>query len=306
MNTEIKTRVIEVAEKILAESGNMPTVAEVRSTAQTDMNITTTVMREWRKQKLERKSEEQAPVAVQEDALALAAKIWARAKQQAEENLVKATADARIKNDEAEKTIVELSNSYDSLAAEFKKLQDELSDKKKVFQQLESDKAKLQQAEQAAATKAEVTNAKNMELEKYVTDLKNQLDKISEQKEQETKAFKEAAVKDTQTRLALENELAKAQKSVSEKMSEINGKAAIIEQLQERISEYKEQIREYKEQVKTSEKLKAESVNSAIKAESDLASIKDQLKQAQEAQAKLQTLLEQALKPREEKITPKQ
>ena len=52
ISEEIKNRIILAADKLLSESGKMPTVAEVRSLAQTDMNSTSTVMKEWRQQKL--------------------------------------------------------------------------------------------------------------------------------------------------------------------------------------------------------------------------------------------------------------
>lgn len=303
ISEEIKNRIIVVAEKILSESGKMPTVAEVRSAAQTDMNSTSTVMKEWRQQKLlpEKKIEEEAPKEVQEDALTLASKIWTTAKQQAEKKLIDAEAEFKRERDEAESMRVELSTECDTLQGTIKTLGAELADNAKTLQKLEADKAELQKAEQAALTKAEVANAKNIELEKLITNLRYQLEELSKQKDQEATIFKAAAEKDAKAISTLEDILVKAQKAIAEKDIKAERQAATIDQLQERITDYKGQITDYKEQIKVSEKLRAESEKTATKMEADLQGATKQLQQAQQIQAKLQTLLEQALKKDPEK-----
>lgn len=294
---EIKNRIITIADQLLAESGKMPTVAEVRSAAQTDMNSTSTVMKEWRQQKLlpEKKIEEAAPQEVQEDALTLASKIWATAKQQAEKKLTDAEAEFKRERDEAESMRVELSTECDTLQTTVKSLEAELADNAKTFQKLESEKVELQKTEQAALTKAEVANAKNIELEKLIANLKFQLEELSKQKGQEATIFKAAAEKNAKAISTLEDMLAKVQKAVTEKDIKAERQAATIEQLQEKIVEYKVQVSDHKEQIQVSEKLRAGSEKSAIKMEADLQGTIKQLQQSQQIQAKLQTLLEQAL-----------
>lgn len=304
---EIKNRIITIADQLLAESGKMPTVAEVRSAAQADMNSTSTVMKEWRQQKLlpEKKIEEAAPQEVQEDALGLASKIWATAKQQAEKKLTDAEAEFKRERDEAESMRVELSTECDTLQASVRSLQVELADNAKTFQKLESEKVELQKAEQAATTKAEVANAKNIELEKLIANQRFQLKELSKQKDQEAAVFKAAAERDSKAISTLEDTLAKTQKTVVEKDVKAERQAATIEQLQEKVIDYKGQIIEYKEQIKVSEKLRSESEKAVTKLQADLQGATKQLQQAEQTQAKLQILLEQALKKDPEKTLSK-
>lgn len=300
---EIKNRIIQVAETILSESGKMPTVAEVRSTAQTDMNTTSTVMKEWRQQKLlpEKKIEEEAPKAVQEDALNLASKIWATAKQQAEEKLIKAEVELQREREDAENMRVELSTECDALQGTVKSLQTDLANTRKDLQKLELDKVELQKAEQTALKKAEVAEARNVELEKLVANLKLQMSDLTNQKDQEIKVLKETAEKDAHTRSTLEESLNKAQNLVAEKETTIQIQTTTIKQLEERVAEYKGQVTEYKEKFEVSEKLKAASEKDSVQAKTELQGVKDQLAQAQQNLTKWQGMLEKALKTTETK-----
>ena len=90
ISSEIQQRIITAAEQLHAEHPErLPTVAEVRAVSKADMNSVSSVMKQWRQNKLMpvQKIEETAPAEILELASQLASKIWSESKLQADSKL---------------------------------------------------------------------------------------------------------------------------------------------------------------------------------------------------------------------------
>ena len=116
--SEAKERIVAAANALYQEAGakEFPTVAAVRARAGTDMNATSTVMREWRRSH----TSQAAPVAVEiPEKLRMAngaslASLWSEAQALANESLQSAQAIWDADRSEAETLRAQLSEAFDS------------------------------------------------------------------------------------------------------------------------------------------------------------------------------------------------
>ena len=129
ISSEIQQRIITAAEQLHAEHPErLPTVAEVRAVSKADMNSVSTVMKQWRQNKLMpvQRIEEDAPNEIQVTAKELTGKIWSVAKEQAEQKLREAEARYTEERIEAEQLRAELFDACDSLQQQLDKALEEL------------------------------------------------------------------------------------------------------------------------------------------------------------------------------------
>ena len=146
ISSEIQQRIITAAEQLHAEHPErLPTVAEVRAVSKADMNSVSTVMKQWRQNKLMpvQRIEEDAPNEVQVTAKELTGKIWSVAKEQAEQKLREAEARYTEERIEAEQLRAELSDACDSLQQQLDKALEELEVAKSENLSLKSQKESI-------------------------------------------------------------------------------------------------------------------------------------------------------------------
>ena len=114
---EVRERIVAAANELYEELGRetFPTVDTVRRAAKADMNTTSTVMKDWRRQQ----TAQAAPVAVavpeavsQANSAALAA-MWQQAQELANESLRAAQASWETEREELDAMRLELANAYE-------------------------------------------------------------------------------------------------------------------------------------------------------------------------------------------------
>ncbi len=119
---EVRDRIVAAAEEIYEQLGRetFPTVDTVRRAAKADMNTTSTVMKDWRRQQ----TTQAVPVAVtvpeavvQANASALA-QLWAEAQELANESLRAAQSTWEVEREELDVMRKELSNAYEDQASD--------------------------------------------------------------------------------------------------------------------------------------------------------------------------------------------
>jgi myosin heavy subunit len=185
---EVRERIVQAADALYEQSGHqaIPTVDQVRRAARADMNATSSVMREWRRELTVRA----APVAVQvPDVVAAAhsqalAALWVQAQALANESLQAAQAAWEGERAQLDAIRQELASAYEALAGEV--------DAAKT-QAAAAELAHRQAAERAGAelvelraelarqlTRTERAEARGDELEHRAADLGEQLARVQD------------------------------------------------------------------------------------------------------------------------------
>ena len=210
VNSETQSRIIAAAEELHAENPErFPTVAEVRAISKADMNSVSSVMKQWRQNKLipVQRIEEEAPSEIQRLAKELANHIYSNAKDQAESKLKEAELKYSEERKEAEDLRSELAAACDQLqqqldealqAVQFEQLTRKQGEV--VTDALQATVADLDRRIGDFENSENVLRAKNAELEKHIETLKADLS--------ESKAQAQAVLDDK----------AKAEQSHSEQM----------------------------------------------------------------------------------------
>lgn len=120
---EVRERIVAAAEDIYEQLGRetFPTVDTVRRAAKADMNTTSTVMKDWRRQQ----TTQAVPVAVtvpeavvQANTSALA-QLWAEAQELANESLRAAQSTWEVEREELDVMRKELSTAYEDQTSEY-------------------------------------------------------------------------------------------------------------------------------------------------------------------------------------------
>ncbi|HEF0046184.1 TPA: DNA-binding protein, partial [Citrobacter freundii] len=185
---EVRERIIAAAEDIYEQLGRetFPTVDTVRRAAKADMNTTSTVMKDWRRQQ----TTQAVPVAVtvpeavvQANASALA-QLWAEAQELANESLRAAQSTWEVEREELDVMRKELSNAYEYQA----------SDLEEAITKILSleDRINEQEAQHSTAMR-ELSFEHSEELRKRKVELEQVYEKLSEiQKEAEHAILKVA------------------------------------------------------------------------------------------------------------------
>ena len=155
ITAEVRERIIQAANTLFAQAGHqaLPTVDQVRRLARADMNATSAVMRDWRREQAART----APAPVQlPDTLAQAhaqavAALWGHAQQLASDTLLATQAGWEAERAEIGAIQQQVSGAYDALAAEFEQVKAQAAAAAQAH-----DEASAQGAAELAALRAEL------------------------------------------------------------------------------------------------------------------------------------------------------
>lgn len=203
---DVRDRIIAAAVELYEQDSreSFPTVDAVRRAARADMNTTSAVMREWRRQQ----TVQAAPVAVtvpevvaQANTAALAA-LWQQAQELANESLRAAQAGWENEREELDAMRAEMADAYESQAAELDQVRDELG---KVQAQADAERVAYQEQQKHAAaelasvraelaqavTRAERAETKAGEVERRAGDLRAELDRAHQDADQARVAYQE-------------------------------------------------------------------------------------------------------------------
>lgn len=127
---DVRTRIIAAANELYARSGKFPSVAAVRQAARTDMNTTSAVMRDWRRERQHPPTTTTVPMpdAVVGQANAAISAIWNGAMELANEALRNAQAAWAQERAEAEHHLQQVVEAFDSQATELAGIRQALCD----------------------------------------------------------------------------------------------------------------------------------------------------------------------------------
>ncbi|HBZ8233425.1 TPA: DNA-binding protein, partial [Escherichia coli] len=136
--TETYDRIVQVANELYEQNGRekMPTVDDVRRAAKADMNTTSAVMREWRKQQTSQAAPVAVPVpaAVQEAFQGALATAWTEAQALANEALSAAQKGWDEERGEADQLRAEMAEAFESQGLELEAVTQQLADEQKAHQ----------------------------------------------------------------------------------------------------------------------------------------------------------------------------
>jgi len=206
INTEIRTRIVAAAEQLFVEAGSdrFPTVDEVRRAAKADMNTTSTVMKQWRREQVAAPATVavSVPDSVKDAALAATAQMWSNAQELANESLDVAKKAWEAERVEADTMRAELADAYEAQATELADAQATAKATDEKFQVM---------AAELAATSGKLTSeeGKRAELERLEQAAQNRIEELRDELAQEkTDADHQAK----QHRIELEEMRAKQEK----------------------------------------------------------------------------------------------
>lgn len=216
---EFRARVIEAAEQLYAESGRerMPSASEVRAIARTDMNLTTIVVREWKRQQTARPVPVavSVPESVQQAMSEALASVWTTAQELANASLRSAEQQWQIEREEIAADLKEVSGEVERLESECKTATERcnvaalnLGDALERIEQQDGELRALREqlARQEALTQQ--AEARTQEIERRAEDLKGEL----------SIAHEDAA--------AVRNELSEARRSHLAELDQVKNVAA--------------------------------------------------------------------------------
>jgi chromosome segregation ATPase len=213
INTEIRTRIVAAAEQLFVEAGSdrFPTVDEVRRAAKADMNTTSTVMKQWRREQVAAPATVavSVPESVKDAALAATAQMWSNAQELANESLDVAKKAWEAERVEADTMRAELADAYESQATELADTAQALAETQATAKATD-EKFQVMAAE-LAATSGKLTSeeGKRAELERLEQAAQNRIEELRDELAQEkTDADHQAK----QHRIELEEMRAKQEK----------------------------------------------------------------------------------------------
>jgi len=213
INTEIRTRITAAAEQLFVEAGSdrFPTVDEVRRAAKADMNTTSTVMKQWRREQVAAPATVavSVPESVKDAALAATAQMWSNAQELANESLDVAKKAWEAERVEADTMRAELADAYESQATELADTAQALAETQATAKATD-EKFQVMAAE-LAATSGKLTSeeGKRAELERLEQAAQNRIEELRDELAQEkTDADHQAK----QHRIELEEMRAKQEK----------------------------------------------------------------------------------------------
>lgn len=182
---DIRARVIEAANRLFDEAGGtrFPAVADVRRLAKTDMNATSSVMREWKRQQSAKPEPVSVavPEPVQQAGMEQLAVVWSAAQDLANASLKAAQASWAIERDEMESMRHELAQLYEAQARELEEAQAALALAVRSKEESERRAAELAETLNAQIGRADQAEARAEEIQHRAADLKSELERAHEE-----------------------------------------------------------------------------------------------------------------------------
>lgn len=177
---DVRERVIAAAVELYEQAGRerFPTVDAVRRASRADMNTVSLLMREWRDS--QRPSVAPIAVAVPEVVVqahqAALASVWMQAQELANESLRKAQAGWQVEWNNVDEVRQQGAAAYDKLQAELNDVKQQLADAQAQSEELARELATVRQREAEANSRADRAEARVVEMEKRVDDLRGELE----------------------------------------------------------------------------------------------------------------------------------
>lgn len=251
---DIRARIVEAADRLFEESGGLryPVIADVRRLAKADMNATSAVMREWKRQQ----SAKPEPVAVavpeqvQQAGMEQLAVVWSAAQDLANASLRSAQASWAVEREEMESMRHELAQLYESQARELEDAQQALGTALSAQESAQTHAAQLFERLTAQQGRADQAEARAQEIEHRAADLKEELARAHEETKSVRQELTEARVlhlaetEQLKTVAAQQIELARSELATFKGKAEAiqEGQAKQIEQLQTDLLQCKAQL----------------------------------------------------------------
>lgn len=193
MKQEIKDRIFAAADRLLAmsETGDIPTVEQVRKEAQASMNNVVEALKEWRQKQrsVVRDVVEPLPEVLQGVILEMGQLVWKTAREKANEALESARASFEAEKNDLARLSQEQSQAYDLLSqeadecrAELLQAVQEVEEKNQTIEDQQRQMAKLQE-------RLALAEARTSEIEKRANGLESELERVhAESKVEQLKA----------------------------------------------------------------------------------------------------------------------
>lgn len=193
MKQEIKDRIFAAADRLLAmsETGDIPTVEQVRKEAQASMNNVVEALKEWRQKQrsVVKDVVEPLPEVLQGVILEMGQLVWKTAREKANEALESARASFEAEKNDLARLSQEQSQAYDLLSqeadecrAELLQAVQEVEEKNQTIEDQQRQMAKLQE-------RLALAEARTSEIEKRANGLESELERVhAESKVEQLKA----------------------------------------------------------------------------------------------------------------------
>lgn len=244
INSEIRDRIIVTANQLYqdADRERFPTVDQVRRSARADMNTTSAVMKEWRRQQTAAPAvvAVSIPERVQEAMNTALAEVWSEAQELANESLAAARQAWEVERTDADAMRAELADAYEQQATELESIKQQLAQAQSENVAIEQQRLEQTQALADATARLHDLERREQDARQRIEELRDELadakthgdeqerqhrhevDKIREKLEQQAVAYTDqlAAVqlqRDTATQeLATGKARAEAQQEASD------------------------------------------------------------------------------------------
>lgn len=276
--TETRERITQAADRLHQENGKAPTVDQVRRVAKTDMNTTSTVMREWR-----RSLSAPAPVASVQvpEALAQAhghalASLWATAQELANDTLRSAQAGWEAERLELEQMRGEVAEAAEQIEQDSAKAHQEAnareaklfaenSELRKAGQNYKSEAEEAYKALRQVAERATKAEAKAEHQEEMIRELRETIGRLQDTVKTERAEFQRMARERAEAlenaqalRVELEGKLPEAQRSIEHHKAALHSAEHEVRELRERLDEERKQRMTQAEHASTARERAAE------------------------------------------------
>ncbi|WP_313479268.1 DNA-binding protein [Stutzerimonas kunmingensis] len=284
---DIRTRIIEAANQLFEESGGarFPAVADVRRLAKTDMNATSAVMREWKRQQTA-KPEPVAvavPEPVQQAGIEQLAVVWSTAQDLANASLRSAQASWSVERDEMESMRQELAQLFEAQARELEETQTALAAAVQAREGAELRSTDLADRLAQQQSRADQAEARIREIEIRADDLKSEAMRAHEETRSVRQELTEARASHVSEVEQLNKVAAEQIEGARSALATFKGKAeAIQESLTQQLEQAQLQLLQYKSDLQIA---RAESLELAKSAERE--SKRAEKMQAERDQAQL-------------------
>lgn len=181
INPEVRARIIAAADQLYDAGGRLafPPVDAVRRAARADMNTTSQVMKEWRRQQTAHPVTVAVAIPEQVAQVQQAAlvELWKAAQEAANEALAAARQAWEIERAEAEALRAELSQAFESQAEELSAAQARLADLEAIIGRTAGELDEVRAALAREQEVAHTATARAAEIERRADDLRVELDR---------------------------------------------------------------------------------------------------------------------------------